>query len=56
MNIKNCLNVLEDVIEEKKELRNISCDDLFLQFNNGRYHLSIETSEFCFENNIKIID
>ena len=56
MNIKNYLKVLEEAIEKMKELRGISRDILFLQFDNERYHRSIKALEFYYENNIKIID
>ena len=39
-----------------KELRDISTDVLFLQFDNARYHWSIEAFKFYYENNIKMID
>ena len=41
MNTQNYLKVLEEAIEEMKELKNISRDILFLQIDNKRYHLSI---------------
>ena len=47
---------IEEAIEEMKELRDISRDVLFLQIDNARCHWSIETLEFYYENNIKIID
>ena len=56
MNTQNYLKVLEEVIEEMKELRDISRDVLFFQIDNARYHWSIEALEFNYENNIKIID
>ena len=56
MNTQNYLKVLEEAIEEMKELRDISRDVLFLQIDNARYHWSIEALEFYYENNIKIID
>ena len=56
MNTQNYLKVLEQAIEEMKELRDISRDVLFLQIDNARYHWSINALEFYYENNIKIID
>ena len=56
MNTQNYLKVLEEAIEEMKELRDISRDVLFLQIDNARYHRSIEALEFYYENNIKVID
>ena len=56
MNTQNYLKVLEEAIEEMKELRDISRDVLFLQIGNARYHWLIEALEFYYENNIKIID
>ena len=50
MNTQNYLIVLEEAIEEMKELRDISKDVLFLQINNPRYHWSIEALEFYYEN------
>ena len=55
MNIKNYLKVLEEAIEEMKELRDISRDVVFLQIDNARYHWSIEALEFYYENNIKFL-
>ena len=46
MNTQNYLKVLEEAIEEMKELRDISRDVLFLQIDNARYHWSIEALEF----------
>ena len=42
MNTQNYLIVLEEAIEEMKELRDISRDILFLQIYNARYNYSIE--------------
>ena len=56
MNTQNYLKVLEEAIEEMKELRDTSRDVLFLQIDNARYHWSIEALKFYYENNIKIID
>ena len=56
MNTQNYLIVLEEAIEEMKELRDISKEVLFLQIDNARYHWSIEALEFYYENNIKIIN
>ena len=56
MNTQNYLKVLEEAIEEMKELRDISRNVLFLQIDNARYHWSIEALEFYYESNIKIID
>ena len=56
MNTQNYLIVLEETTEEKKELRDISRDVLFLQINNASYNCPIEALEFYYENNIKIID
>ena len=53
MNAQNYLKVLEEVIEEMKELGDISRDVLFLLIDNARYHWSIEALEFYYENNIK---
>ena len=38
MNTQNYLKVLEEAIEEMKELRDISRDVLFLQIGNAKYH------------------
>ena len=56
MNTQNYLKILEEAIEEMKELRDILRDVLFLQIDNARYHWSIEAFQFYYENNIKIID
>ena len=56
MNTQNYLKVLEEAIEEMKELRYILRDVLFLQIDNAWYHWSIEALEFYYENNIQIID
>ena len=56
MNTQKLFKVLKETMEEKKELRDISRDVLFLQIDNARYHWSIEALEFYYENNIKIID
>ena len=53
MNTQNYLKVLEEAIEEMKELRDISRDVLFLQIDNARYHWSIEALEFYYEINKK---
>ena len=45
MNTQNYFKVLEEAIEEMKELRDISRDILFLQIDNSRYHWSIEALE-----------
>ena len=49
MNTQNYLKVMEEAIEEMKELRDISRDVLFLQIDNARYHWSIEALEFYYE-------
>ena len=56
MNTQNYLKVLEEAIEEMKELRDISRDGLFLKIDYAKYHWSIEVHEFYQENNIKFID
>ena len=56
MNTQNYLKVLEETIEEMKELRDISRDVLFLLIDNARYHWSMKHLNFFNENNIKIID
>ena len=38
INAQNYLKVLEEAIEDMKELRDISRDVLFLQIDNARYH------------------
>ena len=48
MNTQNYLKVLEEVIEEIKEIRDISRDVLFLQIDNARYHWSIEALEYYY--------
>ena len=48
--------VLEKVIEEMKELRDISRGGLFVQNDKARYYLLVWASEFYHENNIKMID
>ena len=45
MNTQNYLKVLEEAIEDMKELRDISRDVLFLQIDNARYNWSIEALE-----------
>ena len=52
MNIQNYFKVLEEAIQEIKELINISRDVLFLQIENTRYPWSIEALKFYY---IKII-
>ena len=46
INTQNYLKVLEEAIEEMKELSYISRDCLFLQIDNARYHWSIEVLSF----------
>ena len=55
MNTQNYFKVLEEEIEEMKELRDISRDVLFLQIDNSRYHWSIEALELNYEKILKLL-
>ena len=57
MNTQNYLKVLEDAIEEMKELRIFFQEmSYYFKIENARYHWLIEALEFYYENNIKTID
>ena len=53
-NTENYLRVLEEVVEEMKEITN--SETLYLQKYNARYHWMTEALEFYLEKNIKVID
>ena len=53
-NTENYLRVLEEAVEEMKEITNSKT--LYLQMDKARYHWTTEAFEFYLEKNIKVID